>query len=113
MRFGRFSTGIYCLATGTFSLVERFQGARISAYHVQLHPSGRTLGYYETDRVMYKGSSGCPGFLDNAEVFGLHNASILEAPIGGTPQENARLAISVWTPSADIAQFARQNGIQI
>lgn len=100
-------------ATGMFNLIERFQGARISAYRASLHPSGRTFSYYETDSVMYKGSSGCPGFINTAEVFGLHNGSVLDAPPTGVPQENARLAISVWTPAADIAQFARQNGIQI
>jgi hypothetical protein len=98
--------------TGLFSLVERFQSARVSAYHRQPHPCGRTFAYYETDRVMYRGSSGCPGFLSNAEVFALHNASVLDSPLQ-KPQENARLAISIWTPVDDIAQLAQQNGISL
>jgi len=108
------------LQTGRmFNLVERFQGASISAFQNQIDPSGRALNYYETDALMYGGSSGCPGFLANAQVFGMHVASIVDptsaqvnaskpGQIGGN-----RLAISIWVPAADIREFAITNGVQM
>lgn len=45
-----------------FILTLRFQGANISSYANYQDPSGISLNYYETDSLMYNGSSGCPGF---------------------------------------------------
>ncbi len=99
-----------------FNLVVRFQGANISAFHTQTDPSGRQLDYYETDALMYKGSSGCPGFLVNAHVFGVHVKSVLEArrrerATDVQAQGETRLAISLWVPSMDVTAFAVANGI--
>lgn len=100
-----------------FNLVERFQSASISAYGTMRDPTGRELHYYETDSLMYRGSSGCPGFLVNGRVFGMHVSSIAErAPNEGTAPakgDGARLAISIWVPAKDIVSFARANGVQI
>jgi hypothetical protein len=102
-----------------FNLVERFQGANISTYQTSIAPTGRTLGFYETDSLMYGGSSGCPGFLVDGRVFGMHVASIVDQ---ASAQANAakpgqasgnRLAISIWVPSAEIRDFAIANGIQV
>lgn len=102
-----------------FNVFERFQGACISAYQISLDPSGRALRFYETDSLMYGGSSGCPGFLTDARVFGMHVASIVD-PVSA--QANAtrpnqvagnRLAISIWVPAADVRDFAIGNGIQL
>lgn len=101
---------------GTFHLVERFQGAHISSYQNQIKPSGRELTFYETDTLMYKGSSGCPGFLVNAKVFGMHNASMIELQTGSNRQERnqeTRLAISMWIPATDIIKFVKDNDITI
>ncbi len=88
----------------SFGLIERFQSATISAL-VSLGPRA----YYETDSLMYPGSSGCPGFLIDGEVFGMHNNSVM-AP--GTPGgTQTRLAISQWVTSLDIIDFARQQSI--
>lgn len=102
----------------TFHLVQRFQGANISAFHTQADPSGRQLSYYETDALMYKGPSGCPGFLANANVFGMHIRSVVERPRtqqgmppSGQTQPGTRLAISLWVPSMDIITFATENGV--
>lgn len=100
----------------TYHLVERFQGASISAYQTNTHPSGRALDIYETDSLMYPGSSGCPGFLTTAQVFGIHTASLIDQPQHGAPQGQGggtRLAVSVWVPSADIVSFMALNGIQV
>lgn len=102
-----------------FNLVERFQGANISAFLTTTHPSGQQLSYYETDALMYQGSSGCPGFLTNGRVFGMHVKVLVEKPKGasGAPKQTGRtetrLAISIWVPSMDIISFAKAHGIII
>jgi S1-C subfamily serine protease len=98
----------------SFGLVERFQGASISAF-----VSGKLLSYYETDALMYRGSSGCPGFLTSGNVFGMHNKSRVEKPkeaanqLKQEGQAKTRLAISIWVTSMDIINFARANGIVV
>jgi len=101
--------------TGAFHLIERFQGAYISSFHSVTTPTGRELYLYETDALMYKGSSGCPGFLVNGEVFGMHNASIVNQPRVSERerQQEIRLAISLWVPAEDIIKFAKDNSIEI
>jgi len=100
-----------------FNLIERFQGAFISSLHTQIDPSGRQLSYYETDALMYKGSSGCPGFLVNGNVFGMHIRVFLdkakEDQSSSSTQPETRLAISLWVPSFDIITFAKNNGIAL
>lgn len=100
-----------------FSAVERFQGAYISAFHkFHFDPSG-VFDFYETDSLMYPGSSGCPGFLVNRNVFGMQVRSLLEEPavkkIGRHEMKAApsgtRLAISLWVPSMDILALAQRN----
>jgi hypothetical protein len=54
------------------TLVERFQGAYISAYMTE-SDNNRDLNWYETDQLMYSGSSGCPGFLQDGRVFGMQS----------------------------------------
>ena len=49
----------------SFNVVERFQGANISAFVVANDEQGRPVTFYETDSLMYGGSSGCPGFLES------------------------------------------------
>jgi len=103
-----------------FTFVERFQGANISAFVTTSNESGRHHSFYETDSLMYRGSSGCPGFLRNSEVFGMHTRSIVEprrensgASSNIQRQRGTRLAISLWVPSMDIIAFAEENGIRI
>jgi hypothetical protein len=102
-----------------FHLVERFQGANISTYQTGAAPDGRALGFYETDSLMYSGSSGCPGFLAGGRVFGMHVASILDQAAAqanaASPKHSTgnRLAISLWIPAADIREFAIANGLHL
>jgi hypothetical protein len=91
-----------------FNLVERFQGAFISAFQRFSLPNNVSLDFYETDSVVYGGSSGCPGFTIEEKVFGM--------VIGTGAEDNStnnlsRLAISRWVPSMDIIAFANLNGI--
>lgn len=105
--------------TLNFSLILRFQGANISAFHTQADKSGRKLSFYETDSLMYRGSSGCPGFVENGKVFGMHVKSIIDtsSTTGQGDQASgisrSRLAISLWVPSPDIIDFAKKNGVQL
>jgi hypothetical protein len=100
-----------------FNLVLRFQGAYISSFQTMRSPSGRELAFYETDSLMYKGSSGCPGFLHDGRCFGLHNRSRVERPTtGGTgplPGTDTRLAISLWVPSMTIREFLATQGTEL
>jgi S1-C subfamily serine protease len=96
-----------------FNLLERFQGAYISAYNTAAYPHANpnniTLDTYETDFLTYSGSSGCPGFTVEAKCFGMVIGSVSE----NNKDNSARLAISLWVPSMDIINFAAGNGIKI
>jgi hypothetical protein len=90
-----------------FNLVERFQGSYISAYVKHVEPSQGIDGdFYETDSLMYGGSSGCPVFLTNSSVIGMQ--SRFRHNVQGT-----QLSISMLVPSMDILQFARDKGILV
>jgi len=91
-----------------FTLNERFQGAFISAYLSDtLHDTEMT--WYETDQLMYSGSSGCPGFLMDGHVFGMQSNTLTTE--ASSEDESKRLAISRQVPSTDIIAYARASGI--
>lgn len=92
----------------SFNLVERFQGAHISAFQSMMQPGGKTLDFYEIDSLMYGGSSGCPVFTTDGNVFGMLSATFTE---GRQPSDAARLAISLLIPSRDIINFATRNNV--
>jgi S1-C subfamily serine protease len=68
---------------GGFMLDLRFQGAFISSFNTQAQ-------FYETDSLMYKGASGCPGFTVNGHVFGMHNRSINSGAIFKTTDASTK-----------------------
>lgn len=92
----------------SFSLVERFQGSYISAFQKLNHSGPIPMDFYETDGMMYGGSSGCPGFTTDAKIFGMHIATISE---GKEKNNSSRLAIALWVPSMDIIAFAKKHGV--
>lgn len=96
-----------------FHLALRFQGANISAFLTGPDASGRNLSFYETDALMYSGSSGCPGFTADEVVFGMHNRVRNDPHSTQAGSLINRLAISLWVPSTDIIAFARTSGITI
>lgn len=100
-----------------FNLDLRFQGAYVSSFQTLRTPSGSDLSVYETDSLMYKGSSGCPGFLKDGNCFGMHNKSRVENPTsGGTgplPGRETRLAISLWVSSMTIIDYLNAQGIEV
>ena len=94
-----------------YKLIERFQGAFISTYFTE-RLSGRLISWYEVDRVMYGGSSGCPFYLENANVIGLLARVRTEDIRDGTPPEKrGKLAISLCIPSIDIIKFGKDCGV--
>jgi len=91
-----------------FTLNERFQGAYVSAFVSDtLH--GREMDWYETDQLMYGGSSGCPGFLVDGRVFGMQSNTLTTE--ASSDDESKRLAIARQVPSTEILAYARANGI--
>jgi len=108
--------------SGAWNLVERFQHAYVSAL-----VNDGTTSRYETDTLMYGGSSGCPGFVDGALVIGMQSASRSEpgrppAPpppprkgfrqpkksrVTQAPTKGTRVAISLWVPSFEIIAVAK------
>jgi len=97
-----------------FNLVERFQGSNVSTFVVQMRPDRSKDEHYETDSLMYGGSSGCPGFTVKGEVWGMHNRSAIETPkAGASGGITTRLAISLWVPSTAILTFCRTNGLPV
>ena len=89
----------------------RFQGGHISAiYGKRSSVSARQLAYYETDMPMYKGSSGCPGFLRNGVVFAIH---VAEWHDGGSKENPGQRAFSMWAPASAIISLSRENKIDI
>lgn len=99
-----------------FNLIERFQGAYISAFSSQTAKSGCVLPFYETDSLMYKGSSGSPGFTTDGKVFGMHNRTMIDTKESGQGEEvsqASRLAISLWVPSTEIIQFCKDNKVSV
>lgn len=95
-----------------YNLIERFQGAYISALFTD-SPPNRQLKWYEVDREMYEGSSGCPGFLTSGRVVAM-NCKVRreEDEDESIPLEKRRrLEISLWVPSVDVLEYARIHGI--
>ena len=91
-----------------FNLVERFQGAFMSAFQKFSLPNNVSLDFYETDSIVYGGSSGCPGFITDARVFGMVIGTATE---DNTTNNSSRLAISRWVPSIDIIAFANSKRV--
>ena len=95
----------------SYTLTERFQGAFISSYFTET-VSERTISWYEVDRVMYGGSSGCPFYLENAKVIGLQARVRTDTSGGGTSQDKRNyLSISLLIPSPEIVKFAKDCGV--
>ncbi len=99
---------------GVFELTERFQGAHISGYF-PVNLNNWDSFYYETDSLMYPGSSGSPGFLINGKVYGMQKMSHPHASIPGSNQSQAtdRVAISRWVYAKDIVDVAQANNVLI
>jgi S1-C subfamily serine protease len=95
-----------------YNLIERFQGAYVSALFTD-NVAGRQIKWYEVDREMYEGSSGCPGYLTDGKVVAV-NCKVRreEDEDESVPLEKRpRLEISLWIPSTDVIQFARAHGV--
>jgi S1-C subfamily serine protease len=92
----------------SYSFTERFQGAFISAYITE-RVSDRLLPWYEVDRVMYGGSSGCPFFTQDGKVVGLQTR-VRNAEKNASGTQNF-LAISLLIPSPEVIGFIKSCGI--
>jgi S1-C subfamily serine protease len=94
-----------------YGLNERFQGAYISAFFNEVIGS-RVFPWYEVDRVMYGGSSGCPFYNVDGKVIGLQAKVRTDLSNGGSSQDMHNfLAISLVIPSTEILKFAKSCGV--
>jgi len=92
-----------------FNLTLRFQGSNLSSFNT-VNESGRKMSYYETDALMYRGSSGCPCFTENGKVFGMQSRTAADQDQPGSlKSEASRLSISILVPSEDMIKFAEKN----
>ena len=95
----------------TYHAYERFLGGHISNYIRTTQPY--ELFWYETDYVMYGGSSGCPGFTTNGNVIGLQSGTVPLRKKQIRTSESSRIAICRMVPSVDIINFVKINKIKI
>jgi len=92
---------------------ERFLGGYVSNYTRITSPPAQAAFRYETDYVMYGGSSGCPAFLKNSNIFGLQAGTVSLPKKQTRTTESGRIAISRLVSSLDIIEYANSNGINI
>ena len=91
------------------NLTESFQGGFVSAF-VKEHSDNELLEWYETDSMMYSGSSGCPVFTPDGVVFGMQASTLVgEDEADG---EANRLSIARLVPSKDIVRMAQSLGLR-
>lgn len=90
-------------------LIVRFQAGHVSAFTtITPHQGGVALPFYEIDRLMYPGASGCPNFLANGKVIGMHAKSAHE-----TDDESPRIPMALTVPAPDILAFLERNKIRV
>jgi len=91
--------------TGGMDVFERFQGAYVSAHRPANIDGGLTTMFYESDSLMYPGSSGCPMFAEDGTVFAMQKASFNHG--------QARTSISLSIPVEEIVAFAQSAGVAL
>jgi S1-C subfamily serine protease len=97
------------------TLFERFRGAYLSILlKPALFTDGPPVSCWETDAVMYPGSSGCPGYLEDGHVFGMHIRARLSSPVSDeSDTTGSRMALSLWVASTEIIDFASRAGVKV
>jgi len=92
-----------------FHLRERFQGGFISNFSKEERSPGKIYGYYETDGLMYEGSSGCPCFNTEGEIIGMQIASQMRKKKDGEGIDQVSLSLSISSP--EIIKFLKDQSI--
>jgi len=92
------------------NLTERFQGGFVSAF-VEEYTDNELHEWYETDSMMYSGSSGCPVFTPDGIVFGMQAATLIGED--ETDGEANLLSIARLVPSTDIIKMMQSIGIRV
>lgn len=93
-----------------YGLQERFQGGHISRVYQTTH-GDRSVDWYEIDKAMYPGSSGCPGFTPDGVVVGVQKGVKTKGDADVPFEERQELDISVWVSSTSVLEFACEQGI--
>lgn len=93
-----------------FSLFERFQGAHISNYISSSGGQSNGRDFYEIDRLMYPGSSGCPVFTTDAKILGMQVMVIQEKT---NDNQLEKIDISLVVPSKEILRFLKDKKVKV
>jgi S1-C subfamily serine protease len=104
------------LVNGTpqVSFFERFRGAYLAiSLTTALFNDGPAVSCWETDALMYPGSSGCPGYIESGDVFGMHIRSRLSAPSADAAEGSHRMALSLWVAAEEITAFAERADVRL
>lgn len=88
------------MTNGTWILKERFQHGFVSGYFPH-NFYGHMITFYETDNLMYSGSSGCPAFTSDGVVIGMQCGNL-------NSKQGNQLSISIVATAASIMELAKK-----
>ena len=93
------------MTNGIWILKERFQHGFVSGYFPH-NFYGHMITFYETDNLMYSGSSGCPAFTSDGSVIGMQCGNL-------NSKQGNQLSISIVATAASIMDLAVANGLSV
>ena len=93
------------MANGVWILKERFQHGFVSGFYPH-NFYGHIITFYETDNLMYIGSSGCPAFTSDGVVIGMQSGNL-------NSKQGNQLSISIVSTATSILNLARINNIVV
>ena len=93
------------MTNGIWILKERFQHGFVSGYFPH-NFYGHMITFYETDNLMYSGSSGCPAFTSDGSVIGMQCGNL-------NSKQGNQLSISIVATAASIMDLAVANGLLV
>lgn len=88
------------MTNGIWILKERFQHGFVSGYYPH-NFYGHMITFYETDNLMYSGSSGCPAFTSDGVVIGMQSGNL-------NSKQGNQLSISIVVTSSSIIDLAKK-----
>lgn len=89
------------MTNGVWILKERFQHGFVSGFYPH-NFYGHMIQFYETDNLMYSGSSGCPAFTSDGVVIGMQCGNL-------NSKQGNQLSISIVATAASILDLAKAN----
>jgi len=93
------------MTNGVWILKERFQHGFVSGFYPH-NFYGHMIHFYETDNLMYTGSSGCPAFTSEGVVIGMQSGNL-------NSKQGNQLSISIVATATSILDLAKANNISV